>query len=415
MIGAIALAHGDDPGLRSLLRPYQVKTLEAIAACGTAAMGFHEDACDACGDRRLVPNTCGNRSCPHCQGRVRAEWVEDRTDELLPVGYFHVVMTLAPELRALAKVFPRVVLGAMMRAAPEVIASLCRDDKHLGGEVGQLAVLHTWRRDLGWHPHVHLIVTAGGWDASRKRWLPAHRHGPAQTPFLLPVALLRAAFQRRMRTLLLKAYREDAFAIDGPTTFPELTSLDAFTARLNASIARPWVVRIEPPFGGPVQVLKYLGAYVGRVAITPKRILAHDLEAETVTYTWRTNAEPDRPQHATIPAVEFLQRFAQHILPPRFQRIRFVGLWSTAHRESKLRHVQRHLATRPQPSTTPPAPPPTPTPSPPGTTCTCCGLGHYQRRPGPSPRPSSAERRRLLAAMRQGLRTNTPSQATTTA
>lgn len=404
MIRDIALAHGDDPRLRSILRPDQVRALEFIAACGTAAMGFHDEACDACDDRRLVPNTCGNRSCPHCQGRVRAQWVEDRTEELLPVGYFHVVMTLPPDLRALAKAFPVIVLGSLMQASSEVIASLCASARHLGGEVGQLAVLHTWKRDLGWHPHVHLIVTAGGWDKAHGRWINARRHGPAKTPFLLPVDLLREAFQRRMRTLLLQAYRQGRFFSDLAAGFPELASLATFTERLDDSIGRPWVLRIEPPFGGPVQVLKYLGAYVGRVAISPKRILAHDRHAGTVTYTWTTNKEPDRPQQATIPAVEFLRRFAQHILPPRFQRIRFRGLWSTAHRATKLQTVQRHLNAVPAPKIGDDTPPPPD----PRMLCPCCGQGHYQRRPGPCPRPSARDRRTVLARLRQELRTTTP-------
>lgn len=411
MIRDIALAHGDDPALRAGLSPHQIRTLESIAACGTAAMGFHDEVCDACGDVRVVPNTCGNRSCPHCQCRVRAQWVEDRTQELLPVGYFHVVMTLPNDLRALAKAFPEIVLGALMQASSEVIASLCKSPRHLGGEVGQLAVLHTWRRDLGWHPHVHLIVTAGGWDAAHQRWIQPRRHGPMKTPFLLPVEVLRGAFQRRMRTLLLRAYRKREFSADLTMGFPELASLDALTARLDASIARPWVLRIEPPFGGPIHVLKYLGAYVGRVAISPKRILAHDRDAGTVTYTWTTNNEPDRPQQDTIPAVEFLRRFAQHILPPRFQRIRFRGLWSTAHRETKLRTVQRHLHALPAPTTDPPSPPPPD----PRTACPHCGRGHYHRRPGPCPRPSPRDRRTTLTRLRQELRTQAPHEATTTA
>ena len=412
MIRDIALAHGDDPTLRSGLRPDQVRALEAIAACGTAAMGFHEEACDACDHRRLVPNTCGNRSCPHCQGRVRVAWVEARTDELLPVGYFHVVLTLPPDLRALAAAFPRVVLGALMQAAPAVIDALCRTPRHLGGAVGQLVVLHTWKRDLGWHPHVHLIVTAGGWDAARHRWIPAKRYGPAQTLFLLPVDVLRVVFQRRLRTLLLQAYRQGRFA-DGPAV-PELASLAAFAARLDDSIRQRWVLRIEPPFGGPVQVLKYLGAYVGRVAISPRRVLAHDPQAGTVTYTWTTNAEPDRPQQATIPAVEFLRRFAQHILPPRFQRIRFRGLWATAHRATTLHRIQRHLNALPPPGqpSVPPTPPPPPDPR---SACPCCGRGRYQRLPGPCPRPPARERRRTLQAIRLERRTQAPPETITAA
>jgi hypothetical protein len=413
VIRDIALAHGDDPALRAGLRPDQIRSLDAIAACGTAAMGFHEEICDSCADIRLVPNTCGNRSCPHCQGRMRAQWVADRTEELLPVGYFHVVMTLPPDLRRLAAAFPAVVLGALLQASGDVITTLCRNPRHLGGEVGHLAVLHTWKRDLGWHPHVHLIVTAGGWDAEHRRWVPARRYGSAKKPFLLPVDVLRAAFQRRMRTLLLKAYRQCRFPADVAARFPELITRDTFADRLDASIARPWVLRIEPPFGGPVHVLKYLGAYVGRVAISPQRILAHDRAAATVTYTWKTNKEPDRPQQATLPAVQFLRRFAQHILPPRFQRIRFRGLWATAHREAKLRTVQRHFQKALTKWQAPCDAPPRPSPDP-RTACPCCGMGHYHRRPGPCPRPSARDRRRTLVRLREELRTQVP-QGTTTA
>jgi hypothetical protein len=415
MIRDIALAHGDDPALLAGLRVDQIRALDAIAACGTPAMGLHQEVCDACGDQRLVPNTCGHRCCPHCQGRLRAAWVAARQDELLPCGYFHVVMTLPSDLRALSSAFPAVVLGILMQAASEVLATLCRDPRRLGAEIGQLAVLHTWKRDLGWHPHVHVIVTAGGWDAVHGRWIPATRHGTARTPFLLPVAVLRSAFQRRMRTLLLQAYRKGLLPHAQAPHVDACASLETFTAHLDQSVSRPWVLRIEPPFGGPVQVLKYLGMYVGRVAIAPKRIVGFDREHGTVTYTWTANKEPDRPQQATIPAVEFLQRFAQHILPPRFQRIRFRGLWATAHRAKKLLVAQRHLRDNPPPGAPPVQAPPTPASPPdphPSTACPHCGRGHYQRVPDPCPRPPPRIRRTLLATLRQEMRRTTPTEVT---
>ncbi len=415
MIGAIALAHGDDPALRVRLQPYQARALDDIAACGTPACGMHAQICDQCGDRRLAPNTCGNRSCPHCQGRERAQWVTARTQELLPCGYFHAVLTLPGELRGLAYGHPRVVLGALMRAASDAIDHLCRDARLLGGEVGQLGVLHTWKRDLGWHPHVHVIVTAGGWDAARQRWIPARRYGRQRRAFLLPVDLLRTAFQRRLRRLLLDAYDAGDFGAEAGDVSPELVSCAALRSHLDRVCAKPWVIRIEPPFGGPQQLLKYLGAYVNRVAISPKRILAHDRDAGTVTFTWTTNAAPGQPQQATLSAAAFLQRFAQHILPPRFQRIRFRGIWSTAHRATKLHAVQRALGVTPPPAPAPPLPPP-----PPGehARCLVCGRGHYHRQPGPCPRPPPGERRRLLRLLRQDLRsgrTPTPGSATTAA
>ena len=410
MIRDIALDHADDPALRRHLRPHQIRILERIATCGTPAAGMHRDACDACGDVRLRPNTCGSRSCPHCQGRARADWVDDRMAELLPCGYFHVVLTLPPILRALAMAFPRIVLGALMTAAGEAIDYLCQKPVFLGATVGQLAILHTWRRDLGIHPHVHVLATDGGWDARRQTWVDARRYGPADTPFLLPVDVLLAAFQRRLRRLLLRAYARGDFA-DGPhEAFPMLATTATFTGVLNRMCATRGVARIEPPFGGPAQLLKYLGAYVNRVAIGPRRVTAYDPATGLVTYTWATNAAPDVTCTVTIPAADFLVRFAQHILPPGFQRIRFRGLWCTAHRTTKLRVAQQWFAanrTTAPPPPTPPASAERPLAEDP-CRCSTCGLGRWRLVPGTWQRPTVAERRRLLEQLRQLRRPQTP-------
>jgi len=415
MIRDIALDHGDDPILRTHLRPDQIRTLGRIATCGTPAAGLHQEACDTCGDVRMRPNTCGSRCCPHGQGRARADWVTARTQELLPCSYFHVVLTLPPALRALAMAFPGVVLGALMTAAGDAIDYLCRKNDFLGATVGQLAVLHTWRRDLGVHPHVHVIVTAGGWNEQRQVWVAARRHGPAKTPFLLPVDVLLATFQRRLRRLLLRAYARGSF-VEGPhEAFAMLATTATFTGALNHMCATRGVARIEPPFGGPQQLLKYLGAYVNRVAISPARVTAYDPATGLVTYTWATNAAPDVICTATIPAVAFLHRFAQHILPPGFQRIRFRGLWCTAHRATKLHVAQQWFATHRPQMLPPPAPPTVPSERPLADDpcrCTTCGLGRWRLVPGTWQRPTTAERRRLLEQQRRDRRTQTPVEAT---
>ena len=413
MIRDIALDHADDPALRQYLRPYQIRILERIATCGTPAAGMHREACDACGDVRMRPNTCGSRSCPHCQGRARADWVDDRMVELLPCGYFNVVLTLPPVLRGLAMAFPRIVLGALMTAAGDAIDYLCRKPEFLGATVGQLAILHTWRRDLGIHPHVHVVTTAGGWDEPRQTWVDARRYGPADTPFLLPVDVLLGAFQRHLRRLLLRAYARGDFA-DGPhEAFPMLATTATFTGVLNRMCATRGVARIEPPFGGPAQLLKYLGTSVNRVAIGPQRVTAYDPATGLVTYTWATNAAPDVTCTATLPARDFLVRFAQHILPPGFQRIRFRGLWCTAHRAAKLRVAQHWFATNRTAlltTPTPPEPPERPLAEDP-CRCTTCGLGRRRLVPGTSQRPTAAERQRLLDQLRQLRRTQTPMEA----
>ena len=414
MIRDIALDYGNDSDLRARLRPYQSRTLEAIATCGTPAAGMHAEICDHCGEHRFRPNTCANRCCPHCQGRSRADWVEARTAELLPCGYFHAVLTLLPDLRRLAAAFPQVVLNCLIQAAGDAIDFLCRKPDFLGAVVGQLLVLHTWKRDLGWHPHVHIIVTAGGWDAEHACWVPAQRHGSQRKPFLIPAEVLKAAFQFRMRRLLLNAYQKGKF-LDGPhEAFPELATTATWTGAVNRLGERPWVVHIEPPFGTPQQLLKYLGAYVNRVAISPSRITAYDPKTGMVTCTWKTNREPLIPRSDTIPAVEFLQRFAQHILPASFHRIRFRGIWCTAHRATQLAVIQQWFADR---RTTPPAEPhpapPTVPPEAPGPVddpmlCTSCNVGHFHLVPGTWQRPPPKDRRRLLMELRADRRHQTP-------
>lgn len=415
MIRDIALAHGDDPQLRQHLRPYQLHALEEIATCGTAAAGLHVERCDHCGEPRMQPNTCGHRSCPHCQGKERAEWVQARTNELLACGYFHAVLTLPPDLRAMAKAHPVAVLGCLMRAASDAIDHLCRDPRHLGAEVGQLAMLHTWRRDLGWHPHVHLLITGGGWDAAGQRWIPAKRYGRRRRSFLLPAQVLGTCFLRRLRRLLLDAYDAGDFA---QSTLPELASRQDLAQLLTTVVARRAVLRIEPPFAGPQTLLKYLGAYINRSAISPKRILAHDPAAGTVTYTWTTNAQPDLAHTATLGAVDFLQRFTQHILPPGFHRIRYRGLWHPSKRQTALAQAQASLQ-----GARPPEPPPDPAPPPEssltpeitGERCPHCGIGHYQRIAGIRERLSLAERRARLAAIRTERRCQIPGDAHKTA
>lgn len=418
MIGAIARAHGDDPGLRGRLQPYQQAALDDIAACGTPACGLHHEVCDHCGDGRLAPNTCGHRSCPHCQGAERAAWVEARSRELLPgIGFFHVVFTVPPAIALLAMPFPRVVLDVLQRASGDAILMLCRDPTHLGAEVGLVNVLHTWTRDLRWHPHVHMIVTAGGWDAAGQRWVHAKRIGSEQRPFLVPVNILRAAYQRRVMRLLMDAYRAGAFARELPEVLPEITTEQAFLVHLTKLLTTDWVIRIEPPFGSPEVLLKYLGAYINRVAISPKRVIAHDPAANDgagrVTWTYRTNAEPDVPRQVIQTGAEFLAGFAQHVLPPRLVRIRFRGIWSTAHRRTKLHRARLWLVEQqggaPPPSPPPPAPA-TPPPIDPRRRCHACGQGSYQPIPGPCPRPTRAQRRLILTELRRQERTGPPAE-----
>lgn len=401
------------PNRRPGMADHQHAALLDIAACQTAACGLHDEVCDHCGDRRQVPNTCGNRACPLCQAGARARWVAERDAELLPVSYAHIVFTLPSELRALIHAFPRVLLGVLMRAAADAVTWMAAQTRHLDAEVGIISVLHTWKRDLAWHPHVHLLVTAGGWQATTGRWIDSplpRRRG--RRGFFLPIDPLRAAFQRRFRRLVLRAQAAGAFDRDPDLAaiFPCLASAGALRRQLDGLLARRWVLRIEPPSGSPEILLRYLGRYINRVAISPGRIHAYD--GASVTFD-------GKGQRFTVPTDTFIQRFAQHVLPPGFVRIRFSGLWATRHRGAKLSAARNWLAAngrrRPPPEAVPTGTvsarcsasrPPQP---PPGDPCQLCGLGVYRRQPG-GHRPRRVERQRLLRLMLAD-RTPTPGPA----
>jgi hypothetical protein len=389
--------------------------LEDIAACGTEACGLHREQCDHCGDKRLVPNTCGNRACPYCQGAEREAWVREREKELLPSSYFHVVATTPEELRGLSQAFPAVVNDVLLRSIADAVHYLAADPKHLGGEVGSLSMLHTWGSDLRLHPHAHVLVTAGAWNAEEGRWIHARCCGAQKRPFLVSVDVLRLAFQRRFMRLLLQAYEQGRFD-DGPhEAFPFLAQLSTLRAFMGELIRKPWVVYIEPPFGSPQILLRYLGRYVNRVAISPSRVTAYDAEKDQVTFHWKDYAHKGRQESLTLSSAEFLQRFAQHIPPPGFVRIRFRGLWSTAHRKTKLAVVQAYFRARGGSGLT--AAPPTPNPDPTATDhrrCPACGIGCYQRIPGDYRLPRK-DRRKRIRELIAGRRTATPGGVATPA
>jgi hypothetical protein len=426
VIGRIAFDHGDNPDLLAALTSYQRTALDDIAVCGTEACGLHSQICDLCGDIRSVPNRCDNRSCPLCQGAARAAWVEQREAELLPCGYFHVVFTLPDPLRALARDAPMVVLGCLQRATADAVLHVAAQPRFLGAQVGILSVLHTWNRELGWHPHVHQIVTAGGLavgeDGAEPRWVEAHRYGRQRRPFLAPVAVLRAAFQQRLSRLLLHAYKKGRFEALDPH-WAMLASLSDFQTWLATLTRKPWCVHVEPPFGSPRHLLRYLGAYLNRAAITPQRILAYDPQANngagSVTFQVSRAREPGVPRTRTMTGPEFLRAFARHVLPPRLVRVRFRGLWATAHRRT---HLERARTVLTRSSTSHPGDPLSridpQTKADHRPLCERCGIGHYQpynTMADALSRPTRAERRQSLLDMRRESRSPKPEEALCTA
>jgi hypothetical protein len=301
----------------------QRRVLDDLTRCRTAALGGHVEACDQYGHQRIAYNSCRNRHCPKCQGTAAAQWLDARAAELLPVEYFHVVFTLPEVIGPIALQNPRVVYGILFQAAAETLSQIAADPKHLGAEIGILAVLHTWGQNLQHHPHVHCVVPGGGLSPNGSRWI-ACRPG-----FFLPVRVLSRVFRGKFLALLRNAFDRRRLSFYGKLS--ELSDPWQFQQRMAASVHTDWVVYAKPPFGGPAQVLKYLARYTHRVAIANRRLVV--LEDGKVRFLWKDYAHGGREKTMTLDASEFLRRFLLHVLPSGFVRIRHYGFLS-----NRLRH-----------------------------------------------------------------------------
>ena len=362
-----------------------LRVMAAVEQCRTAALGGHVEACDRCGHKRVWYNSCRNRHCPSCQSLARARWVDARTTELLDCEYFHVVFTVPRVVAAIALQNPAAVYGILFRATAETLRTIAADPEHLGAEIGFIAVLHTWDQTLGLHPHLHCVVPGGGLSHDGKRWI-ACRPG-----FFLPVRVLSRLFRRLFLRYLEEAFDTERLRFGG--TLSTLTERRAFVAHLAPARETEWVVYAKPPFGGPEQVLDYVGRYTHRVAISDDRLV--EVEAGQVRFRYRNSrTEPPAVATATLSAPEFIRRFLLHVLPTGFHRIRYYGLFGNRHRTAKLARCRELLGMSP----------PRPANPPPGyrdhhealteeslRTCPSCGDGHMtviETVPRAYPRPA---------------------------
>jgi Putative transposase/Transposase zinc-binding domain len=308
-IADIVRAHRGALEASHRLTRQQKRVLTDIAQCRTAVLGGHVDRCASCGYEHPAYNSCRNRHCPKCQALAQERWIEARRAQMLDVRHFHVVFTLPAELRPLAAFAPRVVYNALFAAAQRTLLEF--GHRHLDATIGATLVLHTWTRELHLHPHVHAIVTAGGWSTQHARWQPAPRR------FLFPVVAMAKVFRAKMLGLLNRADRAHAF--DGWRDFEDP---EGFSRLMQRAAAPLWNVYAKPTFAKGRHVLAYLGRYTHRVGIANSRLLAVSDRA----VTFRT--KNDRTE--TVSPVEFLRRLVLHVLPDRLHKIRHVGLYAPA-------------------------------------------------------------------------------------
>jgi hypothetical protein len=314
--------------------------MRAIETCRTAAQGGHKEACDTCGAVRIAYNSCRNRHCPKCQTLAKQRWLEARQAELLPVPYFHLVFTLPHALNSLAQGNPRLFYDLLFQAVADTLRSFGRDPRHLGGELGITAILHTWGQNLSQHLHLHCVVTGGALTHDASCWIPAKRG------YLFPVKAMSRVFRGKYLEALRRAFDHRQITFSGPTTL--LADAKAFRAYLARLWDQNWVVYAKRPFAGPEQVLEYLGRYTHRVALSNERILR--LEQERVHFRWKDYADGNRVKVLDLQAEEFIRRFLLHVVPNGFVRIRHFGLLANRTRQQKLARC-RDLLHQPPPPT----------------------------------------------------------------
>jgi hypothetical protein len=331
--------------------------MSAIENCRTAALGGHVYACDACGERQIAYNSCRNRHCPKCQGPERYRWLEQRSRELLPVGYFHVVFTLPSSLGPVALRNQKVLYSLLFRAAADSLLEVAANPRHLGAKLGMVAVLHTWGQQLTHHPHLHCIVPGGGPSSSGDRWVSCRED------FLVPVRVLTRLYRGKYLAGLKDAYDNGDLELVG--AIKHLAEPEAFKALLSQLYGQEWVVYSKPPFSGPERVLKYLARYTHRVAIANSRLVR--MEGDTVVLTYKDYRRDGEQRLLRLPAHEFIRRFLLHILPDGFVRIRYYGLFANRYRAQNLERC-RHLLSHPPPPPEEPAPQAAPV-------CPHCGEG----------------------------------------
>jgi predicted RNA-binding Zn-ribbon protein involved in translation (DUF1610 family) len=317
----------------------QLKAFRALQNCRTAALGGHLDACPQCGFQAVSYNSCRNRHCPKCQAQARERWLAAREQELLATPYFHVVFTVPHELNLLAQDNPRQFYHLLFTASADTLLEVAADPKHLGAEIGILSILHTWGQNLLAHPHIHCVIPAGGISLDHTRWVHP------RYAFFLPVKVLSRVFRGKFIAGLKRLYRRKQLRCGGPCA--ALADEKRFRELLRRLHRHDWVVYAKPAFGGPRQVLRYLGRYTHRVAISNHRLLSFD--GERVSFRWKDYAHGNQPRQMTLTAKEFLRRFFLHVLPKGFVRIRHFGFLANRLRARRLKLCRQLLATDPLP------------------------------------------------------------------
>ena len=299
----------------------QLKAMRSIINCRTSILGAHIDECDECGYSCISYNSCRNRHCPKCQTLKKERWIDARKDDLLEVGYFHIVFTIPDTLNSITYQNQELVYNILLKAAAETLSELSSDKKFLGAQIGITEVLHTWGQNLAYHPHIHCIVPGGGLDPNGM-WINARED------FFIPVKVLSRKFRGKFMYYLKRA------KLGFYGSIAHLREKSLFDDLISSLYQKEWIVYCKPPFKNAAYVVEYLGRYTHRVAISNNRIIK--LENGIVTFKWRDYRDGNKEKFMDLTADEFIRRFLMHVLPDGFTKIRHYGLLSPINKSTKL-------------------------------------------------------------------------------
>jgi predicted Zn-ribbon and HTH transcriptional regulator len=316
----------------------QLKVMNAIERCRTAALGGHVARCEDCAYEHIAYNSCRNRHCPKCQAGAAKAWLAAREAELLPVRYFHLVFTLPKPIADIAHQNKREIYNLLMRASADTVVRIAADPKHLGARVGITSVLHTWGSAMMHHPHVHMIVPGGGLSADGTEWIACRRN------FFLSVRVLSRLYRRLILDGLVKLHKAGKLQFHGDHA--DLVDRDRFDAFLKPLRKIDWVVYAKEPFAGPWAVLAYLSRYTHRVAISNSRLIRMDDHGVTFRVKDYRVTGPGRHTTMTLKVDEFIRRFLIHVLPKGQHRIRHYGFFGNGNRAANVARIRGLLGAR---------------------------------------------------------------------
>jgi hypothetical protein len=303
------------------------KVVNNILNCRTAALGGHIYKCDNCDTVIISYNSCRDRHCPMCQSTARALWVQKRINELLPVGYFHTVFTIPDSFNAFALRNKKVVYTILFKSVSETLLTLGNDPQRLGAAIGFIAVLHTWGQNLMDHPHIHCIIPGGGITDNGKKWKSSRKD------FLFPDKVIASLFKKKFLDYFKKAVETKQIELHG--TLKKYEDVIYYRDFLSSQYKKEWVVYSKKPFSSTENVIKYIGRYTHRIAISNQRIIG--IKDNKVSFWWKDYRDNEKQKIMILDLEEFIRRFLLHILPDGYVRIRYFGILSNGKRAENIK------------------------------------------------------------------------------